>query len=53
MAGADASSGLVPWHEDFVFEGVKASEQVTVTCFLHRRSLAASGAGGGDALGES
>lgn len=53
VAGADASSGLVPWHEDFVFEGVKASEQVTVTCFLHRRSLAASGAGGGDALGES
>ena len=54
MAGAEASSGLVPWHEDFVFEGVKASERVTVTCFLHRRSLASSGAGGGgDALGES
>lgn len=53
VAGADASSGLVPWHEDFVFEGVKASERVTVTCFLHRRSLASSGAGGGDALGES
>lgn len=54
MAGGEAGSGLVPWHEDFVFEGVKASEQVTVTCFLHRRSLAsASGATGVDALGES
>jgi hypothetical protein len=50
VAGAEATSGVVPWQEDFVFEGVKASEQVTVTCYLHRRSLA-SAAGGGDGLG--
>jgi len=51
VAGAEATSGVVPWQEDFVFEGVRTSEQVTVTCYLHRRSLAP--AAGGDGFGKS
>ena len=48
-AGNNSSSssggGIVMWHEDFVFEGVKASQQVVVTCFMHRQSSGSDGSG--------
>jgi len=40
---AGLSSGMVAWHEDFVFGPVSSREEVVVTCYMHRRSAGPDG----------